>query len=133
MEREALKLALEFVESVHSGEWGSATNRDELVAAIKAALAQPAQEPVAKPYAYEYGRCNADGTYSVVIEKGDLVQTMTSVYNYVRPRNAHKDRPIKELFDAPALDEAAARIGEIKGFGQATQHSFAVFIQGLKR
>lgn len=46
-EREALKLALEFVESVHAGEWGSATNRDELVAAIKAALAQPAQEPVA--------------------------------------------------------------------------------------
>ena len=44
--REALKLALEFVESVHAGEWGSATNRDELVAAIKAALAQPAQEPV---------------------------------------------------------------------------------------
>ena len=32
-----------------------------------------------------------------------------------------------------ALDEAAARIGEIKGFGQATQDSFAVFIQGLKR
>ena len=45
MEREALKLALEFVESVHAGEWGSATNRDELVAAIKEALAQPAQEP----------------------------------------------------------------------------------------
>jgi hypothetical protein len=32
-----------------------------------------------------------------------------------------------------ALDEAAARIGEIKGFGQATQDSFAVFIKGLKR
>lgn len=32
-----------------------------------------------------------------------------------------------------ALDEAAARIGEIKGFGQATQDSFAVFIQNLKR
>lgn len=102
--------------------------------------AQPAQEPVAKPYAYEYGRCNADGTYSVVIERGDLVQTMPAVYNYVRPRNAHKDWPIKELFDAPpqrewnaALDEAAARIGEIKGFGPATQDSFAVFIKGLKK
>ena len=32
-----------------------------------------------------------------------------------------------------ALDEAAARIGEIKGFGQATQDSFAVFMKGLKR
>jgi hypothetical protein len=59
------------------------------------------QKPVAKPYAYEYGRCNADGTYSVVIEKGDLIQTEPAVYNYVRPRNAHKDWPIKELFDRP--------------------------------
>jgi hypothetical protein len=32
-----------------------------------------------------------------------------------------------------ALDEVALRIGEIKGFGQATQDSFAVFIQGLKK
>ena len=32
-----------------------------------------------------------------------------------------------------ALDEAANRIGEIKGFGQATQDSFAVFIKELKR
>ena len=68
-------------------------------AAAQDKLAQP--ETVAKPYAYEYGRCNADGTYSVVIEKGDLVQTMPAVYNYVRPQNAHKDWPIKELFDAP--------------------------------
>lgn len=32
-----------------------------------------------------------------------------------------------------ALDEAAARIGEIKGFCKATQDSFAVYIKGLKR
>lgn len=32
-----------------------------------------------------------------------------------------------------ALDEAAACIGEIKGFGRATQDSFAVFIQRLKK
>jgi hypothetical protein len=31
------------------------------------------------------------------------------------------------------LDATAARIGEIKGFGQATQDSFAVFIKGLKK
>ncbi len=68
---------------------------------------QPAQqEPVAKPYAYEYGRDNGDGTYSVVIEKGDLVQTAPAVYNYVRPRNAHKDWPIKELFDRPQAQPA---------------------------
>ena len=32
-----------------------------------------------------------------------------------------------------ALDEAAARISNIRGFGQATQDSFAVFIKGLKK
>jgi len=32
-----------------------------------------------------------------------------------------------------ALDEAAKRIGEMKGFGQVTQDSFAVFIKGLKK
>ena len=43
------------------------------------------------------------------------------------------------LYTAPqeqwnaALDEVAARIGEIKGFKQATQDSFAVFIQSLKK
>ncbi len=41
-------------------------------------------------------------------------------------------QPAQEQWNA-ALDEAAARIGEIKGFGQATQDSFAVFIKGLKR
>jgi hypothetical protein len=80
MEREALKLALEFVESVWAGPWDKTIDRNKLVAAIKAALAQPA-----------HSEWNA------------------------------------------SLDEAAACIGEIKGFGQATQDSFAVFIQGLKR
>ena len=32
-----------------------------------------------------------------------------------------------------ALDEAAAHIGEIKGFGQTTQDSFAVYIKVLKK
>jgi len=32
-----------------------------------------------------------------------------------------------------ALDEAAARINNVRGFGQATQDSFAVFIKGLKK
>ena len=32
-----------------------------------------------------------------------------------------------------ALDEAAARISNIRGFGQTTQDSFAVFIKGLKK
>ena len=32
-----------------------------------------------------------------------------------------------------ALDEAAGRINNVRGFGQTTQDSFAVFIKGLKR
>lgn len=32
-----------------------------------------------------------------------------------------------------ALDEAAARIANVRGFGQATQDSFAVYINGLKK
>ena len=32
-----------------------------------------------------------------------------------------------------ALDEAAARINNIRGFGQTTQDSFALFITGLKK
>lgn len=32
-----------------------------------------------------------------------------------------------------ALDEAAARISNIRGFGQTTQDSFSVFIKGLKK
>lgn len=70
-------------------------------------LEQPAQS---KPYAYEYGRDNGDGTYSVVIEKGDLVQTAPAVYNYVRPRNAHKDWPIKELFDRPPAQQETKKL-----------------------
>jgi len=43
-----LKLALEFVENVHLGEWqGSTERQEEIVTAINKALAQPAQEPVA--------------------------------------------------------------------------------------
>jgi hypothetical protein len=68
--------------------------------------AVPVQEPV-KPYAYEYGRDNGDGTYSVVIDKGSLVQTQPAVYNYVRPQNAHKNWPIKELFDRPPAAQPA--------------------------
>jgi len=44
-------------------------------------------------------------------------------------RNA---QPAQEQWNA-ALDEAAARINEIKGFGKATQDSFAIYIRGLKR
>jgi len=79
MEREAMKLALHELEGIPVyKKYG--VRISNAIAAIKAALAQPA-----------HSEWNA------------------------------------------ALDETAARIGEIKGFGQATQDSFAVFIQGLKK
>jgi hypothetical protein len=79
---------------------GVLTQIDNMTAGLTTPTAAPVQEPV-KPYAYEYGRDNGDGTYSVVIDKGSLVQTQPAVYNYARPQNAHKEWPIKELFDHP--------------------------------
>ena len=68
--------------------------------------AQPAQEPDALTIAYQSG--------------------------YYDGKKAALAQPVQEQWNA-ALDEAAARIGEIKGFGQATQDSFAVYIKGLKK
>ena len=48
MTQEALKLALDFVETIHVGEWvGSIERQLEVITAIKEALAQPEQEPTA--------------------------------------------------------------------------------------
>jgi len=82
----------------------------EAIAAIQTVLTQPAQEPVALVI---------DG----VLVKSALPEKYTG-HLYTTP--------LQREWNA-ALDEAAARIGEIKGFGQATQDSFAVFIKGLKR
>jgi hypothetical protein len=64
---------------------------------------QPAQqqEPVAqKPYAYEYGVDNGDGTYSVRIDRGPLIHTGTQ-YEYCAPRNPHPEHPVKPLYTSP--------------------------------
>jgi hypothetical protein len=57
---------------------------------LRAALAaqEPAQSVEPEPYAYEQGRSNGDGTYSVVIEK------------YLR--DPVKDWPVKPLYTHPA-------------------------------
>ena len=44
-EREALKLALEFVDNLHNPDWGN-KERQKVITAIKEVLAQPEQEPV---------------------------------------------------------------------------------------
>lgn len=51
-----------------------------------------------KPYAYEFGRSNGDGTYSVIIDRGDLVQVAPNQYEYAEPKDAVKDHPIKRLY-----------------------------------
>ena len=57
----------------------------------------------------------------------------TQVYQTQSFRQYLTHTPLYEMGWNAALDEAAARIGEMKGFGQATQESFAVFIKGLKK
>jgi hypothetical protein len=57
----------------------------------------------------------------------------TQVYQSQSFRQYLTHIPQYEMGWNAALDEAAARIGEMKGFGQATQESFAVYIKGLKK
>ena len=79
----------------------------------KAALAQPAQEPD-----YWLG-------YGLQAHTEKPFENATALYT---------TPPKRELEEwNAALDEAAARIAEMKGFGQATQDSFAIYIKGLKK
>ena len=130
MEREALKLALEAAEiglanltsyqsapigpSIH--EYGQAVRALIEVREAKKALAQPVQEP----YGYDWSMLEA--------AQESLREHMARIHEL----EAALAQPAQEQWNA-ALDEAASRIGEIKGFGQATQDSFAVFIKGLKK
>jgi hypothetical protein len=64
----------------------------------------------------------------------DETDMLTIAYQsgYYDGKKAALAQPAQEQWNA-ALDEAASRIAEIKGFGQATQDSFAVYIKGLKK
>ena len=42
--RELLQMALEFIESVHEGEWASGVNRDDIQEAIRTYLAKPERD-----------------------------------------------------------------------------------------
>jgi len=110
----ALKLALEFVENVHLGEWqGSTERQEEIVTAINKALAQPAQEPTKYSFRAHW---EADGCIGVVaaIERLD--------------GGVHL---LKDIIDAPqrpwvglTLDEIAlihANYPNPQGFGLALQ------------
>jgi len=102
----------------------------DFVADFKAALAQPAQEPDLT----EQGRKRSailGNNVEFMMDAGlpflKALETTLKVYDHPAP-------PKREWEEwNAALDEAAARIGEIKGFGQATQDSFAIYIKGLKK
>ena len=99
--------------------------------AIQAALARPVQEPVTwnKP---ELKTLKHSDNCRYWDE--DIYCTCGAIeYEELQFwKNKTLARPAQEQWNA-ALDEAASRIGEIKGFGQTTQDSFAVFIKGLKK
>lgn len=65
-------------------------------------------EGAPKPYAYEYGKDNGDGTYSVVIERGDLVKVSDTEYVYGAPKRTVAEWPVKPLYLEPRTDNAVA-------------------------
>lgn len=55
-----------------------------------------------EPYAYEFGRDNGDGTFSVVIERGSLVHVGAGPFwTYGPPKDPHPDWPVKPLYTLP--------------------------------
>ena len=79
MEREALKLALDALEN-HCGNYklddAGCDRHDKAITAIKAALAQPAQEPVAHVYLFDHeGRPRIAWNNAKGIKIGDKLYT----------------------------------------------------------
>jgi len=112
---EALQMCLEYIET-------NAHERKHVRHAIQAALAQPAQEPFGHWHWEQPMTKPLQGWFVKGPSNGKL-NGVSGIALYTAPQ---------EQWNA-ALDEVAARIGEIKGFKQATQDSFAVFIQSLKK
>ena len=80
----------------------------------------PAPQPAQELHEYDWSMLEA--------AKESLREHMARI----KELEAALAQPAQEQWNA-ALDEAAARIGEIKGFGKATQDSFAIYIHGLKK
>ncbi len=60
----------------------------------------------AMPYAYEFGKSNGDGTYSVVIERGDIEVVAPGKYAYAAPKKFAKEHPPTPLFKRAAQGDA---------------------------
>jgi hypothetical protein len=67
----------------------------------------------------------------MIDEDDDDTQVYQSQSQLLKQYTTHV--PQYEMGWNAALDEAAARISNVRGFGQTTQDSFAVFIKGLKK
>lgn len=77
-------------------------------AILESVTSAPAVEQ--KPYAYEYGLDNGDGTFSVVINKGSFAQLKENEFGYLPPFDtASKEHPVTPLYlhPQPAPDVAA--------------------------
>jgi hypothetical protein len=87
MTQEVLKLALDFVETVHVGEWvGSIERQLEVITAIKEALAQE-QEPVA--WGVDWGKAGDIPCVSIIkrLPKGgiEVMAVEYAPYSYTTP------------------------------------------------
>ena len=73
--------------------------------------AAPAVEQ--KPYAYEYGLDNGDGTFSVVINKGSFAQLKENEFGYLPPFDtASKEHPVTPLYLHPQPAPEIAKLVE---------------------
>jgi predicted Fe-S protein YdhL (DUF1289 family) len=87
MTQEALKLALDFVETVHVGEWvGSIERQLEVITAVKKALAQE-QEPVAWVV---YSSAENDIVWA---DKGKRLKQNTPLYTTPPQRSESSGKP----------------------------------------
>lgn len=178
---EALKQGVEALENIDRwlptiGQKGLRDYEADALAAMKEALAQPAQEPSkfgspelqaailgklykshpeifqrpqrpwvgltsAEKHEFRYSHMTTADFIDAIEAKLKEKNIHSCSYHCQNPAciKAQRDELVAkhlEQFDLgwnAALDVAVEHIGEIKGFGQATQDSFAVFIQGLKK
>lgn len=100
-------------EMIHAGQMAvSGFPRDVLERWQAMLVAAPAVEQ--KPYAYEYGLDNGDGTFSVVINKGSFAQLKENEFGYLPPFDAaSKERPVMPLYLHPQPTPEVAKLVEV--------------------
>ena len=100
----------------------------------KREMAADKQEPAQEPVAWAIQGCANmwRGEFAEIDAKAEAKRIGGTCVAYALYTTPPAAQPAHSEWNV-ALDETANRISEIKGFGQATQDSFAVFIQGLKR